>query len=96
MTVVADEFRSAVWAEDAARRVWQLAGSELTGIRHIVASRIVSRPDLARYLDGKFGIGAQLQFHTRAERGRPHLGRLDLRTRYSDALATPLPSVIPS
>ena len=65
-------------------------------IRHIVATRIVSRPELARYLDDRFAIGAQLQFQTRAERGRPHLGRLDLRTRYSDSLATPLPSVIPS
>lgn len=96
MTIVADEFRSAVWAEDAARRVWELARSPLTGIRHIVATRIVSRPELARYLDGKFGIGAQVQLQTRAERGRPHLGRLDLRTRYSDSLATPLPSVIPA
>lgn len=96
MTIVADELRSAVWAEDAARRVWDLARSELTGIRHIVATQIVSRPELARYLDGKFGIGAQLRFQTRAERGRPHLGRLELRTRYSDSLATPLPSVIPS
>jgi dTDP-4-dehydrorhamnose reductase len=95
MTVVEDEFRSAVWAEDAARRVWQLARSELTGIRHIVAERIVSRPQLARYLDHRFAIGAELGFETRAERGRPHLGKLDLRTRFSDAFAAPLPSVIP-
>jgi dTDP-4-dehydrorhamnose reductase len=96
MTIVADEYRSAVWAEDAARRVWELAHSELTGIRHIVATRIVSRPELARYLDSKFGIGADVTLQTRAERGRPHLGRLDLRTRYSDPLAAPLPSVIPA
>jgi dTDP-4-dehydrorhamnose reductase len=96
MTIVEDEHRSAVWAEDAARRVWQLARSELTGIRHIVAERIVSRPQLARYLDQRFAIGAALGLQPRAERGRPHLGKLDLRTRYCDALATPLPSVVPS
>ena len=96
MTVVADEHRSAVWAEDAARRVWQLARSELTGVRHIVAERIVSRPELARYLNDRFSIGAQLGFETRGERGRPHLGKLDLRTRFTDAFATPLPSVVPS
>lgn len=96
MTVVADEQRSAVWAEDAALRVWQLARSPLTGVRHVVAERIVSRPELARYLDDKFGIGAQLAFETRAERRTPHLGTLDLRTRYRDTLATPLPSVIPT
>jgi dTDP-4-dehydrorhamnose reductase len=94
MTVVADEHRSAVWAEDAARRVWQLARSPVTGIRHIVAERIVSRPELARYLNAKLGIGAQLAFETRAERKNPHLGKLDLRTRYRDDLAIPLPSVI--
>jgi len=96
MTVVADEHRSAVWAEDAARRVWQLARSPLTGVRHVVAERIVSRPELARHLDERFAIGAQLGFETRAQRGRPHLGKLDLRTRFSDALAAPLPSVVPA
>jgi dTDP-4-dehydrorhamnose reductase len=95
MTVVADEHRSAVWAEDAARRVWQLARSPVTGIRHVVADQIVSRPELARYLNEKLGIGAALAFETRAERKTPHLGKLDLRTRYRDALAAPLPSVIP-
>ena len=95
MTVVADEHRSAVWAEDAACRVWQLVRSETTGIRHIVATRIVSRPQLAAYLNERFAIGAELAFETRAERSRPHLGRVDLRTRYSDAFATPLPSVVP-
>jgi dTDP-4-dehydrorhamnose reductase len=95
MTVVEDEHRSAVWAEDAARRVWQLARSELTGVRHVVAERIVARPVLARYLNERFAIGAQLGFETRAARGRPHLGNLDLRTRYRDALAAPLPSVVP-
>jgi dTDP-4-dehydrorhamnose reductase len=96
MTVVEDEFRSAVWAEDAARRVWQLARSELTGIRHIVAERIVSRPQLARYLNERFEIGAELGFETRAQRGRPHLGKLDLRTRFGDELAAPLPPVVPA
>ncbi|HEY5952108.1 MAG TPA: sugar nucleotide-binding protein [Kofleriaceae bacterium] len=96
MTIVQDEHRSAVWAEDAARRVWQLARSELTGVRHVVAERIVSRPQLARYLNERFAIGAELGFEARAERGRPHLGKLDLRTRYTDVLATPLPSVVPS
>jgi dTDP-4-dehydrorhamnose reductase len=45
MTVVSDEARSAVWAEDAARRVWELARSPLTGLRHITATRTVARPE---------------------------------------------------
>jgi dTDP-4-dehydrorhamnose reductase len=100
MTVVADEHRSAVWAEDAARRVWEMARSSLTGVRHIVASRIVSRPELARFLVGKFGIGAQFDVETRAQRMErtqtPHLGKLALVTRFTDALAAPLPPVAPA
>jgi dTDP-4-dehydrorhamnose reductase len=95
MTIVADEHRSAVWAEDAARRVWDLARSPLVGLRHIVAERIVDRPALARYLVEKFSIGAAFGLETRAVRKNPHLGKLDLRTRYHDALAQPLPAVVP-
>jgi dTDP-4-dehydrorhamnose reductase len=98
MTIVADEHRSAVWAEDAARRVWDLAASSVTGVRHIVASRIVSRPELARFLDEKFGIGARFDLETRAQRleraSTPHLGKLALATRFTDALAAPLPPVV--
>ena len=95
MTIVSDELRSAVWAEDAARRVWELARSEVVGLRHVVAERIVARPALAAYLDARFSIGARFAQETRAERRNPHLGTLDLRTKYRDALAAPLPSVTP-
>lgn len=95
MTIVADEYRSAVWAEDAARRVWELARSSITGIRHVVAERIVSRPVLAAYLNAKFDIGARFAEESRAERKTPHLGRLELTTRYRDPLAAPLPAVVP-
>jgi dTDP-4-dehydrorhamnose reductase len=94
MTIVADEYRSAVWAEEAARRAWELARSQLTGVRHIVATRTVSRPDLARHLDRTLAIGAALSFENRRERKTPHLGRLELRTVYDDGLATPLRSVV--
>lgn len=95
MTIVADEHRSAVWAEDAARRVWELAHANIVGLRHIVAERIIDRPALARFLVEKFAIGASFGLETRAVRKNPHLGKLDLRTRYSDELATPLPAVVP-
>jgi dTDP-4-dehydrorhamnose reductase len=95
MTIVHDEVRSAVWAEDAARRVWDLARSSVCGLRHVVAERVVARPALAAYLNARFSIGAAFGQESRAERKTPHLGRLDLRTKYSDALATPLPAVVP-
>jgi len=95
MTVVADELRSAMWAEDAARRVWALARSTTTGIRHLVAARVVSRPELAAYLARHLAIDARIEVHTRRDRRTPHLGRVELVTRYRDALADPLPAVIP-
>lgn len=95
MTVVADEHRSAVWAEDAARRVLELGISSVVGVRHVVASRIVSRPELARYLNERFAIGAKFSVQSRGQRSAPHLGRVDLRTELDDALASPLPPVVP-
>jgi len=94
MTVVADEHRSVIWAEDAARRVAALARSDVTGIRHLTATRAVPRPVLATYLNDRFAIGATWQLQLRRERGAPHPGKIELRTRHSDGLAAPLRSVI--
>jgi dTDP-4-dehydrorhamnose reductase len=95
MTVVSDEHRSAVWAADAARRVWDIARADVTGIRHVTATRAVSRPELAAYLVHRFAIGARFALEARAARRTPHLGHVELATRYTDALAAPLPSVVP-
>jgi len=94
MTVIADESRCVLWAEEAAERVWQLAATELSGIRHLIAQRAVSRPELATYLDQKFSIGATIGLGTREGRGVPHPGIVELRTVYSDALAAPLSAVV--
>lgn len=94
MTVVSDEIRSAMWAEDAARRVWDFARSAITGVRHITATRAVARPELAAFVNARFSIGATFGTQPRRERSTPHLGNVELATRYDDALAAPLPSVI--
>lgn len=94
-TVVRDEHRSAVWAEVAARRVLAMTAAGLTGVRHVVARRIVARPVLAGYLNRRFAIGARIGIMTRADRPVPHPGRVDLRTEYGDAWAEPLESVVP-
>ena len=96
MTVVADEVRSAVWADDAARRVWDLAGADVSGVRHVIATRAVSRPELASYLVDRFARGASFALEARADRRVPHLGRVELATRFADALAAPLPPVVPA
>jgi len=94
MTVVSDEVRSAVWAEDAARRVWELARSAITGIRHITASRAVARPEIAEFVNAHFAIGATFGVEPRRDRRTPHLGNVELATRYTDPFAGALPSVV--
>jgi len=96
MTVVADEARSVVWAEDAARRVWDLADARVTGLRHLVATRAVSRPELAKYLNTRFDIGARFELQLRRDRRAPHPGRVELTTIHRDPLAAPLASVVPA
>jgi dTDP-4-dehydrorhamnose reductase len=94
MTVVADESRSVVWAEDAAARVWQLADSTITGVRHLVTPRAISRPELAAFLDARFAIGARVSVHHRRDRRAPHPGQIELRTVFSDEHAAPLRPVV--
>lgn len=94
MTVVRDEIRSAVWAEDAARRVAELARSTITGVRHIVATRAIDRPALAEFLVDKFQLGATFETRSRHDVPYPHLGNVELATKFADALAAPLPAVI--
>ena len=94
MTLIADEVRSAVWADAAARRVAAIARSTVTGIRHITATRAVSRPELAAYLNARFAIGASFAIGSRSECTTPHLGRVELATAFADELAAPLPSVV--
>lgn len=96
MTVVSDEVRSAMWAEDAGRRVWELARSSITGVRHITATRAIARPEIARFVTTKFSIGATFGVESRHVRRTPHLGNVELATRHTDELARPLPSILTS
>lgn len=93
ITLVRDEYRSAVRAEDLARRILAYVDSAAAGIRHIAAAA-VSRPELAEYLNRRFRIGARFTLVSRADRPVPHLGRVELATVYRDALAAPLPAVV--
>ena len=93
MTIVRDEMRSAVWANALASRVWQLAHSSIPGIRHIVASRTISRLELANFLNRRFSIGARFSIESRHQQSIPHIGSIPLTTRYQDSLAEALPCV---
>src|SRR4029079_12168866 len=50
ITIVSDEYRSAVRADHLACRVLQLAESSAVGIRHVAATRVASRIELANHL----------------------------------------------
>lgn len=94
VTIVDDEYRSVVWADDLADRVMQLAHSAETGVRHIPATRALSRVELANYLLSLFGVKPNYRCASRHDRAAPHLGRVELSTRYRGPLFTPLVSVI--
>ncbi|MGH7927613.1 MAG: SDR family oxidoreductase, partial [Candidatus Binatia bacterium] len=74
VTIVYDEYRSVVWARDLAVRVMQLAKSTETGVRHVSATRAMSRVELANYLLSLFGERANYHSESRHERSAPHLG----------------------
>ena len=96
ITIVDDEYRSTMWVEDLARRVMTIARSGETGIRHIPATRAISRIELAHYLLNRLGLEARFHCESRHQRLTPHLGHVELISIYRDELATPLPSVIDS
>ena len=94
VTIVHDEYRSVVWASDLRVRVMELARSRETGIRHITATRAVSRLELANYLITAMGLTTCFGRESRHDRGAPHLARVELSTVYCGELFRPLPSVL--
>ncbi|MGH7854294.1 MAG: SDR family oxidoreductase [Candidatus Binatia bacterium] len=94
ITIVHDEYRSVVWAGDLALRVMQLAQSGETGIRHVTATRAVSRVELANYLLSESRTSANFSRESRHERAAPHIGRVELATIYRGELCRPLSSVL--
>ena len=94
ITIVHDEYRSVVWAEDLAVRVMQLARSQETGIRHISATHKISRVELAQYLLERLGFEVCFHCESRHQRPTPHFGHVELTSSYGDKLALPLPSVV--
>lgn len=94
VTIVHDEYRSAVWADDLAARVMQLAESPVTGVRHVAATRAVSRTELADHLLWLSKKPAAYLTESRRQRSAPHLGRVELATVHRDALSQRLASVL--
>jgi dTDP-4-dehydrorhamnose reductase len=96
VTIVHDEYRSVVWAQDLALRVMQMAESRETGIRHVSATRAISRIDLADHLLSIFGEPTNYDRESRFERATPHLGRVELASRFHGEFSQPLACVLDS
>lgn len=94
VTIVNDEYRSVVWASDLSVRIMDLAMSVQTGIRHVTATRALSRIDLANHILKQFGEPASYERESRHQRTAPHLGHVELATRYRGELFQPLPSIL--
>ncbi len=94
ITIIEDEFRSTVWAKDLALRIMSFTKSQVTGIRHIPATRVISRISLANFLLDTLGIEASYSVKSGSQKPVPHLGHVGLSSIYQDALAKPLASVV--
>lgn len=94
ITIIEDEYRSTVWANDLAERLIHLARSQVTGIRHIPATRVISRVSLANYLLDTLGIQPAYSVKRRNQKQVPHLGHVGLSSVYDDVWAEPLASVV--
>jgi len=94
ITIIEDEYRSAVWLQDLATRVMHLATSAETGIRHIAATRAISRVELALYLMTLWGLPKKFMVSRRCHQPVPHLGYVELASIYRDEWSVPLPSVL--
>ena len=93
ITIIEDEFRSTVWAKDLALRLMNFAKSQITGIRHIPATRVISRIRLADFLIDTLGIQVNYSVKRGSQKPVPHLGYVGLSSIYRDALGKPLASV---
>ncbi len=96
VTIIEDEYRSVVWMRELVVRVMALAHSPEVGIRHISATRAISRVELAQYLMKKMGLPAKFKIESRHEQQAPHIGRVELQSLYKGELFLPLKSVLDS
>lgn len=94
MTIIEGEHRSAVWAADLGRRLMAFAESKARGVRHVSATECVSRVELAAWLCRRLELPERFAIEDRLSLGKPHLGRVELATQYTDELAERLPGVM--
>jgi len=94
VTIICDEYRSAVWIHELAQRVMDLAKSSEAGIRHLSATRAVSRVELANYLMKHMKVAGAFNVESRHQQHAPHIGHVELASLHQGKLFQPLRSVL--
>ncbi len=94
ITIIHDEYRSVVWICELAKRVMEVAKSTEAGIRHLTATRVVSRVEVASYLMKQMGLPLNYKVESRLQQCAPHIGRVELTSMYTGPLFWPLASVL--
>lgn len=93
ITIIGDESRCVYRADDLAGRLMKLSESTVTGIRHVPAGQFISRPYLAEQIALSLGLKPRFSLQSRCRQPWPHMGRVELRTIYSDEFSAPLPAL---
>jgi dTDP-4-dehydrorhamnose reductase len=94
VTVIDGEVRSALWAPDAAERIVNLMKTDLRGLWHLTAEACVGRVELARALCRAHSLPEEFVVQSVEALDKPHLRRVELRTRHDHSLALPLPGIL--
>ena len=94
ITIIHDEYRSVVWIRELAQRVMDVAKSTEVGIRHLTATRVASRVEVASYLMKQMGFASKFKVESRQQQRAPHIGRVELKSVYQGPLFLPLSSVL--
>ncbi len=95
VTIIDREYRTAIWAEDAAQRILQWSLTKLRGIRHLTATRPTSRPELADAICRARRLPSNYVIKDRATLPQPHLGKVELATHHPDPPLLALPERLP-
>ncbi len=91
VTIIAGEYRSAVWADDAAQRILDWTDARRSGIRHLTAERPTARPELADAICRARGLPSDYVVRDRATLNRPHLGKVELASVHDEPPLQALP-----
>ncbi len=85
VSLIADEARTLVRADEVAMQLLGLSDSSQTGLVHLVSDTFMDRLSLGTHLCEAMNLPSEFKTETRSDQSYPHLGRIQLRTIHSNA-----------